>query len=433
MLFARKKIFVSALAVSILLSAVSATSCAAAAPGAQFYGIITNPLAQLEHEFTDNYRFSAALEAGLGGDPARDAFQIDVVGNNVQVTGNTRAAMLYGMDRVAELLSQQRGKLPEGTFMDKATLRVRAQHLVMRNATLPGMKSLIDKARHARMNTLLLYIADDVQLSAAGIKPLPNAMPRDDFIAVVEYAKASGMNVVPHLPLLTKQHRFFKDTAPELMYNNATYDPRNKETMRRVYAHLNEIIELVQPTDIHIGHDEVEGAFPRRARAKWTAAQRKKWPGPDEEMLPPELFLDSVRQLHAFLEERGIRTWMWGDMLIAYEEFPGMVRRNMHGNKGYKELRSKLPRQIVICDWHYWDSGEFPTARAFADLGYPVLGSTRERADNIAAFSRYMAGMDGEGMIATLWSLQNQADPALVDEAIARSGRAFWSPDSATR
>ena len=121
------------------------------------------------------------------------------------------------------------------------------------------------------------------------------------------------------------------------------------------------------------------------------------------------------------------------DMLIAYEEFPGMVRRNMHGNKGYKELRSKHPRQIVICDWHYWDSGEFPTARAFAELGYPVLGSTRERADNIAAFSRYIAGMGGEGMIATLWSLQNQADPALVDEVIARSGRAFWSPDSATR
>jgi len=258
-------------------------------------------------------------------------------------------------------------------------------------------------------------------------------MPRDDFRAVVEYAKASGMNVVPHLPLLTKQHRFFKDTAPELMYNNATYDPRNKETMRRVFAHLNEIIELVQPTDIHIGHDEVEGAFPRKARAKWTAAQRKKWPGPDEQMLPPELFLDSVRQLHAFLDERGIRTWMWGDMLIAYEEFPGMVRRNMHGNKGYKELRSKLPRQIVICDWHYWDSGEFPTARAFAELGHPVLGSTRERADNIAAFSRYIAGIQGEGMIATLWSLQNQADPALVDEVIARSGRAFWSPDSATR
>ncbi len=424
----------------MILGAAVATPCAAETPAAGFYGIVSNPFVQLDHEFTDNLRLSVELVPEFGGDPGRDSFQIEIAGNNVRVTGNTRAAMLFGTDRVAEMLSQQSGKLADGSFVDQAGLRVRAQHLVMRNATLPDMKALIDKARRARMNTLMLYIADDVQLLAAGIRPLPNAMPRDDFRAVVEYAKASGMNVVPHLPLLTKQHRFFKDTAPELMYNQATYDPRNKETVRRVFAHLEEIIDLVQPTDINIGHDEVEGAFPRIARAKWTAAQRKKWPAADEDMLPPELFLDSVRELHAFLAERGIRTWMWGDMLIAYEEFPDMVRRNMHGNHGYAALRTKLPKDIVICDWHYWDSAAFPTAKAFADAGHLVLGATRERTDNIAGFSRYVAGMGergseskGLGMIATLWNLQNQADPALVDDVIARSGRAFWSPDSATR
>jgi hypothetical protein len=238
------------------------------------------------------------------------------------------------------------------------------------------------------------------------------------------------MNVIPHVPLLTKQHRFFKDDMPELMYNNSTYDPTNPQTMEKVYAHLDEIIQLINPSDIHIGHDEVEGSFTRKARHKWTAAQKKKWLRQGEKMLPPELFLQHVQEVSSWLDERGIRTWIWGDMLIANEEFPDMRNKNMHGNQGYSKLRPLLPRSTVICDWHYWDTGpEFSSTRAFAELGYEVLGATREKTANIEGFSRFVSDLDegGSGMIATLWSLVNRESPEEVDRVIRESGRAFWS------
>ncbi len=400
----------------------------------ELYTGITSPFAAIARENIPPVQIDIDPDFGNGAE--YDEFVILVGPAAVSIRANTRAAALYAADSLAQRLARSDGRLTAGQQRERAALSVRALHLMMRKMTPARLQGLIDKARLARMNTLLLYVGDDVAFAAAGITPLPNAMSPADFAAAVAYARASGMQVVPHLPLLTKQHRFFKQDAPELMFNNATYDPRNPETMRRVYAHLQEIIELIQPTVIHIGHDEVEGAFPRKARAKWSATQRRKWPRAGEAMLPPELFLQHVRDIRAFLARQSIRTWMWGDMLIRYDEFPGMVRRNMHGNKGYAELREQLPRDIVICDWHYWDEGtDFPTAAAFAAAGHEVLGSTRERPANIAAFSRYVAGMEqgGKGMIATLWSLVNRAEPELVDRVIAQSGQAFWNPDAAQR
>jgi len=402
------------------------------------YTVVPNPLYQKDYALKNPLQVSAELLGAPGslqqeqqGNPqANDSYEIAVNGPEVSIRGNTRAAVLFGVDHFASMLEKSGGLLEDGVTFERADHRVRALHLVLRNMTEDRLKSYIDKARRARMNTLMLYVADDVKFERAGIRALRNSLTKAEFKSVVDYARASGMKVIPHIPLLTKQHRFFKDSMPGLMYNNSTYDPTNKKTMEKVYVHLEELIELIQPTDIHIGHDEVEGSFKRKSRQKWTASQKKKWLKEGEDMLPPALFLQHLREVSNWLGDKGIRTWIWGDMLIANEEFPGMRNKNMHGNRGYAELRSSLPKSIVICDWHYWDTGpDFPTASTFADLGHEVLGVTREKPENILGFSRYMAGLDqgGKGMIATLWSMVNRSDPEIVDDVISQSGRAFWT------
>jgi len=402
------------------------------------YAVVSNPLSQKNFMLKSPLQVSAELLGAPGGPQEgqqdnpqeNDSYQITVKGPEVSIRGNTRAAVLFGVDHFASMLEESEGLLEDGVTLERADHQVRALHLVLRNMTEARLKGYIDKARRARMNTLMLYVADDVKFERAGIRALRNSLTKAEFKSVVDYARASGMKVIPHLPLLTKQHRFFKDSMPGLMYNNSTYDPTNKKTMEKVYVHLEELIELIEPTDIHIGHDEVEGSFKRKSRQKWTASQKKKWLKEGEDMLPPALFLQHLREVSNWLGDKGIRTWIWGDMLIANAEFPGMRNKNMHGNLGYAELRPSLPKSIVICDWHYWDTGpDFPTASAFADLGHDVLGATREKPKNILGFSRFMTGLDekGKGMIATLWSMVNRSDPEIVDKVISQSGRAFWT------
>jgi hypothetical protein len=249
-------------------------------------------------------------------------------------------------------------------------------------------------------------------------------------ISVADYARASGMVIVPHIPLLTKQHKFFKANRPDLMYNNTTYDPSNPEVYKIVFDYLNELIATLHPVAIHIGHDEVEGIFPRSKTKNWTAQEQKKRLRPGDKVLPAWLFLYHIERVNSFLTERGVRTWMWGDMLISRQEFPDMGSDNLNGNFGYSNIRSQIPEDILICDWHYSHNGpSFDTTSAFMSEGHDVLGTTWNDFDNIRSFSRFAASLANRprGMVATTWFLARRNEWELVDKIIEESGRYYWA------
>ena len=232
---------------------------------------------------------------------------------------------------------------------------VRALHIVARDVAPDDVRARIRLAADAGYNVLILALADGVQLSSFPAQLGANAWSIAALRDIVEDARARGVDVVPELKLLTHQELFFKAARPELMFNRVTSKPDNEQVRVIQRRHLEEVISVVQPRAVHIGHDEVAG---------FNKASRKKWLEKDEPTLPAELFEESVKWLHKELTSRGVEVWMWGDMLVAPEEFPGMFERHLHGlPPGYgKPLRDRLPKDIVICDWHYFDEqAEFPT------------------------------------------------------------------------
>lgn len=121
---------------------------------------------------------------------------------------------------------------------------------------------------------------------------------------------------------------------------------------------------------------------------------------------------------------------MWGDMLIAPEEFPGMLDKHLHGTHSYSSLRNKIPKDIVICDWHYFDEQpDFPSASTFAKAGHRVLGAAWKKEKTIKNFSRYISTMsaNNEGMIATTWFHVQRREWDIVSDIIKNSGEAFWN------
>jgi hypothetical protein len=100
----------------------------------------------------------------------------------------------------------------------------------------------------------------------------------------------------------------------------------------------------------------------------------------------------------------------------------------LHGLKaGYgKPLRDKLPKDIVICDWHYADEQpEFPSLAALRKEGFRVLGATWTKEVTIQNFSRYAAQHGGEGMIATSWSHVQKKEWDVVEKIMRTSGEVF--------
>lgn len=232
------------------------------------------------------------VRQGLGH---RQTYWLRIEKDAVHIIGSDAPGALHGPTTLERLFSESRGRLPLGTILDWPDHDIRALHIVIRKVLSKVMMGFIRKARMQHFNVLILQLADGVSLPSMQLIARKDAWSPEEYSEIVRYAKENGMAVVPEIKLLTHQEKLLKDTRPDLMFNPSTYDPRQPETYEFFYKMLAEVISLTEPRFVHIGHDEVSGV-------------------PE---LPPELFLQDITRIHNFLKKRGIRTWMWGDMLLV--------------------------------------------------------------------------------------------------------------------
>lgn len=351
----------------------------------------------------------------------REAYWIDISKESIKVIGTDSFGVLCGITTLEKILHERKGKVYQGSVLDWPDHRIRALHLVLRGTDPENIKQLMKIARYGHYNTLIVEMGDAVILSTNAHIARKDAWTKDVFLDVIQTARENGLTVIPELKLLTHQEKLLKNKYPHLMFNKSTYDPRKEEVYMTVLPMVDEIINLIRPKAFHIGHDEVAGS---------NEHSKKKWLLKEEEILPSELYLKDTERIHIYLKERGVETWMWGDMLVAAYEFPTILTKNLHGTQDYVSLRDKIPKDIVICDWHYFDGQtEFPSALSFVKAGHKVLGATWKFDKTIKNFSRYIANLPtgGEGMIATTWFHVQKKEWDTVNKIILTSSEAFWN------
>jgi hypothetical protein len=319
--------------------------------------------------------------------------------------------------------AQAQGNLPANS--STTPLQYRIVHIVLRGPPLQAARAMVDTAKASGYNAIQFMLTDGVMLDNAPWAPNKSAWSKAQLLDWVAYARSRGLEVIPEVKLLTHQEKFFQAREPDLLFNAVTYDPRKEVVYQKVFPLLNEIIDSIRPIAIHIGHDEVVG---------WNKTHAKKMLNPGETPLPANLYLQDVLRIHAFLKSKGVATWMWGDMLFKPEEFPSMLARHLHGGlPGYgKPLRDQLPRDIVICDWHYFDQQkDFPTLSILQSEGFKVIGATWKNEKATRNFARYALSNRAHGMMATTWYNFHAKDADLVNWIVRSSGAIFSNPDAA--
>jgi len=338
-----------------------------------------------------------------------------------RLTAHDTAGVLNGTNTLVRLLSDTKNRLPSGSMVDWPDHSLRGLHIPLPDLKPAMVRRVIDLASLHNYNLLILQVADAVKLQSAATPPRHNALTSKQFSELANYARESGLRVVPEVKLLTHQEKFFGDSRPELMFNRVTYDPRKPEVYELVFEHLDEVLALTGSTAVHIGHDEVKGFYPRH---------REKWLNPGDETLPADLYVQDVRKLHEYLQGKGIEVWMWGDMLLPKDEFPSMHQRDLHGEDDYQGIRASIPRDITIFDWHYDDrQAEFPSVDAFRKDGFTVVGSTWSNPATVQNFSRYMADLrpPEPGMLATVWFHLRRREWDKAEAIITQSAAAYWN------
>jgi hypothetical protein len=123
-----------------------------------------------------------------------------------------------------------------------------------------------------------------------------------------------------------------------------------------------------------------------------------------------ELFAGEVRTIRDHLATKGRRLWIWGDRLIDGKA-TGMGEWEASYNNTYRAI-DMVPKDIVICDWHYERPDQTPVYFAMKGLDvvtcpYRIAGNAVAQTRDMVKFRNYSTPEMKEhflGMVQTVWS-----------------------------
>ncbi|MCU1234856.1 MAG: hypothetical protein JWP63_2823 [Candidatus Solibacter sp.] len=206
-----------------------------------------------------------------------------------------------------------------------------------------------------------------------------NALSPDDLKRLVAASRAAGVKLVPMINLLGHQswarttfgllrgHPEFDETPGKYPGNQGTYCrsycPLHPELHGVIFDLMDELLAATEADAFHVGMDEV-------FLLGDDACERCK--GRDK----AALFAGEVRALRDHLAQSNRTMWIWGDRFLD-GELTGMGEWEAAKN-GTAAAIHAVPKDIVICDWHYEQA--HPSATYFAMEGFRVLSSPWRRS-----------------------------------------------------
>jgi len=155
-------------------------------------------------------------------------------------------------------------------------------------------------------------------------------------------------------PLLVKYPEF--DETPQIPLDNPniycrSWCPLHPKVNEVVFALMDELIEAFEADAFHVGMDEVfliaSDQCPR-CRGK----------------NPADLFAKAVNDYHQYLvKKRKMTMLMWGDRLLDDSVMKyGKWEASVNGTAPAVDM---IPKDIIICDWHYELREEYPSVPFF--------------------------------------------------------------------
>lgn len=205
-------------------------------------------------------------------------------------------------------------------------------------------------------------------------------------------------------PLLTKYPQF--DETPGKYPNNKdiycrSWCPLHPEVNKIVFELMDELIAVFEADAMHVGLDEVfligDEDCPR-CKGKSKA----------------ELFAKAVNDYHEHLVgNEKIEMLMWGDRLIDASKYNyGKWEASANDTAAAIEM---IPRDIIICDWHYEPRQAYESVPMFLDKGFRVWPASWKKPDASKAFVDYSKQFEDKRMLGhlnTTWGAVTMKDLA---------------------
>ena len=282
------------------------------------------------------------------------------------------------------------------------------------------IKFIHDELAPRKINTLILRVDFNYQYDTYPTLRDSLALSKSDVRRLADECMRNNIRIIPQINLLGHQSWAGKignllnkfpefDETPHIKmpakyeWPNAdglyckSYCPLHPEVHKVVFALVDELLDVFQTDAFHAGMDEVfylgDDKCPRCS-------------GRDK----AELFANEVRTVRDHLALKNRELWIWGDRLIDGKT-TGIGMWEASFNNTHRAV-DMIPRDIVICDWHY--ERPDPTAAYFAIKGLRVVTCPWRnppvavlQAENMARLRKTSTKQMKErfyGLVQTVWS-----------------------------
>ena len=297
------------------------------------------------------------------GDLPAEGFNIEIKPAGVTITGADARGCLYGVYALQSRIVNggNAWKISCGTVKDWPDLRIRGMCLdfqipALRDVSL--MKRYLLALSRARCNTIILYHQPDHVASWSRI-PDDRRWTKAQIKEIATYARSLNIDVWGGIVTHFDAKVF---PGMNLFGESNHYNPFNRSSYSILFSLYDEILDAYSPKTILIGHDEISGLSLYADRYHTTSG---------------DILANDVNKIRDWLAQKGIRTAMWGDMLLEYKVWGPLVGdTNSQTNKlmsGATHLAiDRISRDVIILDWHY---AEYMTPAEYRSLEYYGLGA----------------------------------------------------------
>jgi len=307
----------------------------------------------------------------------------------------------------------------------KLKLRVAQLDLARQIENLDYIKSFIDFIAKNGYNALGLYLEARIKTKSFPYPPKNESYTPEEMKRIVKYAANKGIEVIPAMATLGHMELFLK--YPEMEYiaelrggidgrfsnQKDALCPSLDETYDFLEAYLTEITEIFPSKYMHAGCDEV-----------WDIGICKLCKNRPEGQ--GRIFSKHLNKVHKIISGKlKKRMIIWDDL---FENYP--------------EELNNIPRDIIMCVWHYNQVVDTPQAHfgnrkrfdkfaIYDRFGFECLEAPRETSwSNIKTFNEYAGNYTHLGGWLTAWELSTSF-LHFCYPIVAFAGK-LWSGDAPT-
>lgn len=364
-------------------------------------------------------------------------YKLDIDEHLIEVTGNSGAALFYGIQTLRQLIRSCRSLIPCLEIEDYPDFKNRGLYHDITRGKVPSLdtlKELVDRLSFYKMNQLQLYIEHSFAFKKQSeIWTDSDPITAEEILILDEYCRKKNVELVPSMSsfghlyhlLISKAYSHLNEfeSIPEKPFmwtdrmQHYTIDVSNPLSQKLIKEMVDEYLPLFTSDKFNICCDETFDLG--QGRNKKLA----------DEVGKGKLYQYFAKIIIEHVKSYGKKVMIWGDIIL-----------------NHPEIIEELPDDIILLNWDYSPDADEAGFRVIEEagltqyacpgvLGWNGLISNMDVADkNISIMVSHAKKYNADGILVTDWGDFGHINllSASIPGAILSAGLS-WNADEAVK